>query len=105
MGQEKSNDASSSKKVMKNILKRLADINKQNNDELEINVTEETQKSPEQSPKTIDNEDNEQENELLNESPAKRIKLDKPENETETDNRRLTNDESKDDFDPPKSSE
>merc|ERR1712154_720753 len=77
--QEKTNDASSSKKVMTNILNRLADMNKQNNDdELDINVTEENQQSPERSPKPTDNEDNEREDELSG-SPAKRIKMDKSE--------------------------
>merc|ERR1712014_133609 len=83
--QENSDDASSSKKVMTKILQRLANsnINKQNNDAgFEINVTEENQKSPERSPKRTD-EDNEEEDEILDESPAKRIKSDKPENETD----------------------
>lgn len=75
--QEKS--SSSSKKVMTQILERLAtnSITQNNNVGISINVTEENQKSPERSPRPAYNEENAEENEI--ESPAKRIKLDKPE--------------------------
>merc|ERR1719219_202644 len=92
--QEQTDDsASSSKKVMKKILEKLAlnNISKQNdnNDDVDIsiNVTDENQNSPEKSPRSTHNEDSTQgdktqEDETLNNSPAKRIKLDKSETET-----------------------